>query len=132
MNKLIALVLVTTSSLALADNSGQRPGPSVWVTRSNQSQYSALASQASSLRANLSSYNTRASTPVSSPAAYQALKTEQASLKTQVASYNSAVMGFAARNPVSPYDQPAAVAARQAQATQNAFITNLVASRARR
>ena len=135
MNKLVALValgLCAASSPALADHSGERTGPSVWVTKHNQPQYDRLSSQASSLRANLDSYNTRAMTPTSSPAVYHALKAEQRALAAQVQSYNGSVQQFAQHNPVSPYDRPAAVAARQVQAQQDRYVMNLVASRARR
>lgn len=135
MNKLVALVTLTActaSSLALADNSRERTGPSVWVTKYNQSQYDRLSTQASSLRANLDSYNTRAMTPTSNPAVYHALKAEQSTLAAQVQSYNGSVQQFAQHNPVSLYDRPAAVAARQVRAQQDRYVMNLVASRARR
>ncbi|MEO6950287.1 MAG: hypothetical protein ABI321_00635 [Polyangia bacterium] len=136
MNKFITLVILASSSLAssvaLGDNSGQRPGPSAWVTARNQPQYNSLRAQSSQLGARLNSYNTRAMTPASTPAAYNALKSEQRTLAAQVQSYNSTVQQFAQRNPVSPYNTPAATAARTAQAQQNKFIMNLVASRARR
>jgi len=127
-----ALCTLALSATAYADNSGQKPGPTVWVQKSNESTYNALSSQASSLGARLNSYNTRAMTPTSSPGVYASRKAEQKSLGQEVQRYNSQVMTFASRNPAPPSSQKSSTGSSLYGHMSNAEIGSMVRGNMRR
>jgi hypothetical protein len=67
----------------------------VVVNSGNNARFESLSSRASSLAADLASYNSRASQPTSSPAVYASLRSEQAALNQRVQSYNRDAQDFA-------------------------------------